>query len=783
MSNLHRGFLSSSHLAERSDDAVHHLESLEPRVLLTAVTVGIDWNQSVANTTAESFGVNAWGGTEAAVANNSAYKANMAQLSPGLTRIHAFEVINSSASHAKGWVNTSTKKWDASRIDSVLDGLNTTTSEIMMNIGVWPSWMDTNNDNRLDADKIDDYAAWSASLVQIANIQHGHGIKYWEVTNELDLKSSYYIDNPGAWADIFNQAAAAMRAVDPSIKVGGVAYANPWRPTMGALVSAIAPNADFFTYHHYENGSAATPDADVYEGAREIGDSVRYVRDILDNNGAKGKPLGLTEYNISWTFDTFDARMTNHKGAVFDALLMKYAAEAGAWTVQAWNDRDGVYGKMDNSYNIRLPGRMQALANDHLIGEVAKITSLTDRTLVDAFAVASPTGKSIVLINRSNSAHTVDTTFAGNWTPSNTTAQVHKIQSSGYTTSTGSFAAVTNDLAIAAHSVVILTFNDATSAPIQREAIADTFVESANPTKTNGSASVLNSYNADNSTHTYLKFDIANLGSVSNAKLRFIGKSSYGEANMNLHAVASNAWTEAGMTWNNKPASGALLATIDVIDSNIRRYEVDLTSHVQAAIAAGQTQLSLRLSNVPWGYITNQIESRDSVYQGPTLLVKTSAQTINAAADAYVNNKTPTTNYGSATEMQLYYAWETYRNGYINFNLANVPANQTFKIRLNAKTTDGSALNLRVVGVTSGSWTESGLNWNNRPTAGTTLATTAINGTTKQWYEIDVTAFVQQRIAAGATSVSFRLENATWGYQTIQIDSRETAFGPQLLIG
>ncbi len=103
----------------------------------------------------------------------------------------------------------------------------------------------------------------AVSLVRYANITRGYGIKYWEIGNE----SYFYVYNGGAraadYARDFPVFAAAMKGVDPSIKVGANGPvgaddvgaldnlngdATPWwREVFGKAAGSI----DFVSVHEY----------------------------------------------------------------------------------------------------------------------------------------------------------------------------------------------------------------------------------------------------------------------------------------------------------------------------------------------------------------------------------------------------------------------------------------------------------------------------------------------------------------------------------------------------
>ncbi|TVY07044.1 DNRLRE domain-containing protein [Paenibacillus cremeus] len=80
---------------------------------------------------------------------------------------------------------------------------------------------------------------------------------------------------------------------------------------------------------------------------------------------------------------------------------------------------------------------------------------------------------------------------------------------------------------------------------------------------------------------------------------------------------------------------------------------------------------------------------------------------------------------------------------------------------------------------TSDDWSQDTITWNNAPTTGTAAGSVNTN-TTQQYYEIDVTSYVQAQVA-GDKTVSFVLAESAGKYT--QINSSENgANKPQLKI-
>jgi unsaturated chondroitin disaccharide hydrolase len=174
-------------------------------------------------------------------------------------------------------------------------------------------------------------------------------------------------------------------------------------------------------------------------------------------------------------------------------------------------------------------------------------------------------------------------------------------------------------------------------------------------------------------------------------------------------------------------------------------------------------------------------ESDDDPVVGPI--------TIRAAADATVRDgANAATNFGTTADLTIKKnASVGYtRESYLRFSLTGVSSVGSATLRLygNLQETNAGGLNLQVYGVDNVSWSETGINWNNRPAVSTgMLATKNVPDTTKRWYEIDLTSYLQQRKAAGATAVTLLLRNATNSNAVTTFASDEaSANQPQLVI-
>jgi hypothetical protein len=165
------------------------------------------------------------------------------------------------------------------------------------------------------------------------------------------------------------------------------------------------------------------------------------------------------------------------------------------------------------------------------------------------------------------------------------------------------------------------------------------------------------------------------------------------------------------------------------------------------------------------------------------------AVTINltSTADAHVRDgSSAATNFGSATTIESQTSATTgeNRDTYFKFDLTNAGDINNAKLRIFAATSAAGSVTTSVYPVTNTSWSETSINWNNRPALGSpVLNSVTVNGTTFAWYELDVTNYVRGEKSAGRNLVTLALHNPSTSTPYIKINSKEAATNkPQLAV-
>ncbi|WP_405935354.1 cellulose binding domain-containing protein [Streptomyces sp. NBC_00726] len=199
----------------------------------------------------------------------------------------------------------------------------------------------------------------AAGWVRYANVTKKYGAKYWEIGNEIYGNGHYgsgwendeHADkSPQEYAREVRAYAAAMKAVDPTVRIGAVLTSpgewpdgvvgdgdsGDWNHT---VLPAVADVIDFVSVHWYAGGSDTTADAALSKLAKLPGE-LREVRSQIDRvAGAHAPDIGiaLTEINTN----TGGARLTARPNGLFAADAFMTALENGVFNVDWWNTHNG----------------------------------------------------------------------------------------------------------------------------------------------------------------------------------------------------------------------------------------------------------------------------------------------------------------------------------------------------------------------------------------------------------------------------------------------------------
>ena len=402
-----------------------------------APDVTVDGTKASAAIDTKSYGVDCPDCLNPTTTANPAFVSMLKEVTggKGLIRLHGWGMVTQGSGQC--WLDPD-GSWNAPKIKAALAPLVQAGFPLLINIPAGPG-----GDGDTNADTL---AAMGASLAKIINVDNHFGVKYIELPNEQE-------NTVGAdqMAALLSKASSAIKAVDPTIMVGGPATAWINAGYIASVVQAF-PGIDFVSCHTY-GGDGAQSDAVSYERAlRTLGD-VQALRSGVDAvSHGRHLPIFLDEYNIGWNYAP---AIYDHRGAVYDTIiqgtLMTGGGEASAiWDVSPGHDMSIV----DPNLALHDPARLFAVLNRYGHGELMP-TTVASPAATYAFATSDSSigARTIVLANMTTAASTLRIATNG-WAPRGVSR--YQVDSSGYAGPTPvSWSSLTSGVVVPAESVVM----------------------------------------------------------------------------------------------------------------------------------------------------------------------------------------------------------------------------------------------------------------------------------------------------------------------------------------
>jgi hypothetical protein len=192
----------------------------------------------------------------------------------------------------------------------------------------------------------------AAAWVRHANVTKGYGIKYWEIGNENYGNGHYGTaweaddhpdKSPAEYARHVVSYADAMKAVDPTIKIGAVLTTSAnWPDGIVAagdagtwnkvVLSTAGPKIDFVILHWYPG---------ALDKASHVPDMIQLTREQIAKYAGPGSErigIAMTEFNTG----SSSAGTTTQPGALAAADAYATLLANGVFTVDWWNVHNGI---------------------------------------------------------------------------------------------------------------------------------------------------------------------------------------------------------------------------------------------------------------------------------------------------------------------------------------------------------------------------------------------------------------------------------------------------------
>jgi acid phosphatase type 7 len=374
---------------------------------------------------------------------------------------------------------------------------------------------------------------------------------------------------------------------------------------------------------------------------------------------------------------------------------------------------------------------------------------------------------------------------------------------------------------------------------------ADARVEERNPSANAGTSNYLEVINTNKrSAESYLRFTVSGVpGAIQNARLRVYAITTDTRNGPAVYATSST-WNETGITWNNRPArTGSAADNKGSIGTNTW-VEYNVTSLVTgngtfSFVLAGDSNDDVRFSaregsNPPQLVITfasaantptptrtqtpasipstgtktltglppaTLTSTRTPTGLPPATLTATRTRTptpgatqansatpvgstliVTPIADSYVDSGSPSTNYGSQT--QLRGDGSPVVRSYLRFNVQGLSAAVTrATLRIFANSASSGGYEIR--GVSNNTWVESTITYSNAPAVGNVLDSIgAFNAGV--WTTVDITGYITGNgtynlalTVPGSTAISFASREAGNNAPQLVVETQGGSIPPQ----
>ena len=202
---------------------------------------------------------------------------------------------------------------------------------------------------------------FAASWVQYANITKGYGVKYWEIGNEIygngEYGSAWETDlhaahDPTTYGKNVALFASAMKAIDPTIKIGAVLAApGNWpdgqSPDWNSNVLAQCGSAiDFVIVHWYPQNPGSESDSGLLaapqNGTTGIAAMATKLKTLISQyGGAKAANIQILVTETNSVSSNPGKQTLSIVNAMFVADTMLSWAENGAANVSVWDLHNG----------------------------------------------------------------------------------------------------------------------------------------------------------------------------------------------------------------------------------------------------------------------------------------------------------------------------------------------------------------------------------------------------------------------------------------------------------
>ncbi len=254
----------------------------------------------------------------------------------------------------------------------------------------------------------------AAEWVRWANKKMGYHVKYWEIGNELEGDWELGNTRPDGskmdakkYAALYLKFAKAMKAVDPTIKIGGATNSNDSIVFVEELIKTAGAHVDFISFHTYPVDSKIKEPRDLLNETARLSKATDKIRAWLKEyqpERADEIEIGITEWHVKVHEDDSTCNLVSGLWSTrFIGEMFKNRVDfANQWDTFSTTSHGG-HGLFDSKTVTSPRGSYWALWlwSNHMGDKLVKSTITGHKDLI-SFATIDGKTPAILLINQSS---------------------------------------------------------------------------------------------------------------------------------------------------------------------------------------------------------------------------------------------------------------------------------------------------------------------------------------------------------------------------------------------
>ncbi|MCS6862591.1 MAG: hypothetical protein NZT92_19990 [Abditibacteriales bacterium] len=319
------------------------------------------------------------------------FQESLRNFGPRFVRVKAAALLKMDASGG-------TPTWDFTSLDNVVSAVRNVGAEPFICLSPHPEWKLTD----------EQFLQLCADTVEHLNANAERKVNYWEIFDAPTFGAAAISIEQAT--ERFNRIRQRLKAIDPSLKIGGVALASAWQPHLLYFLKH-AQGTDFLSFYFYGTHNGITTDAELFAAARRtVAGDVPYqiAFDDLRRAMAQGRwnvPVFITECSLNSLRTPEGASRDKRLTSPFSAAWwMSFLKAAGPYVnhVMVFNAAHESWGLLDEKGRAYPAYYALWLFSKFFPAGSAVASARSDNPNVLPLAVNTPTAHNVMLVNLSD---------------------------------------------------------------------------------------------------------------------------------------------------------------------------------------------------------------------------------------------------------------------------------------------------------------------------------------------------------------------------------------------